>query len=78
MSAVDLFEIPPGTTGYRKEFEVVPERPFMLPGRGRMELHFTGPATAEVLVYDEDNKLTDRVPATIIPIPKVKLEKDAN
>jgi hypothetical protein len=66
---VKLFEILPGTPGYRRVFEVIPERPFTLPGRGRMELMIGRPGNRdEVVVYDVNGKETDRVAITLVDL----------
>lgn len=62
-----LFEIPEGDPRFKRSFDVIPERPFVLPGCGHMELSIGVPGHPdEVLVYDKAGKLTDRVPVTLV------------
>ena len=64
-----LYEIPAGMPGFRQQFDVIPDREFLLPGGGRVELMFGQPGNGQralIHVYDGTNKLVDTVPATVL------------
>lgn len=61
-----LPEIPLGTPGFVQDLDIIPERPFMLPAGGSIELKLGRPGQPdEFLVYGCTGQLLDRVAVTV-------------